>query len=336
MAIESTTRETAPVQTTAEHAARQWRLTPAYFWYVLRRWPIIPGVILVVLIITGVFAGQLAPYDENEQDLRFRNAPPRIFNTNSDYWDNAADLSQALFIPGDTGGDIKNPGNRFILGADHAGRDVLSRIIHGARISLVVTSVALFSGLILGVTIGVLSGYYGGIVDEILMRMVDIWYAVPFLLLAMVAVIIFEASLNLIIVLLILLAWSGYVRNLRGEVLSLKERDYIASARINGASTFRIIAKHLLPGLVNTIFVIASLRVGQLILAEASLSFLGAGIPGPTPAWGVLIADGREYVGSAWWQTVFPGMAIFLVVLAFNFLGDWVRDRLDPRLRQLD
>ena len=336
MAIESTTRETATVQAASEPLTRQWRFTPAYLWYVVRRWPIIPAVILAVLVITGVFADQLAPYDENENDLRFRNAPPRIFNTNSEYWDNAAELSQALFTPGDTAGAIKDPSNRYILGADHAGRDVLSRIIHGARISLVVTSVALFSGLILGVTIGVVSGYYGGIVDEILMRMVDIWYAVPFLLLAMVAVIIFEASLNLIIVLLILLAWSGYVRNLRGEVLSLKERDYVASARVNGASTFRIIAKHLLPGLVNTIFVIASLRVGQLILAEASLSFLGAGIPGPTPAWGVLIADGREYVGSAWWQTVFPGTAIFLVVLAFNFLGDWVRDRLDPRLRQLD
>ena len=201
---------------------------------------------------------------------------------------------------------------------------------------MVVTSVALFSGLILGVTIGVISGYYGGIVDEFLMRMVDVWYAVPFLLLAMVAVIIFEASLNLIIFLLILLAWSGYVRNLRGEVLSLKERDFVAAARVAGSSTFRIIFRHLLPGLINTIFVIASLRVGQLILAEASLSFIGAGIPAPTPAWGVMIAEGREYVEAAWWQTVFPGMAIFLVVLAFNFLGDWVRDRLDPQLRQLD
>ena len=308
-------------------------MTPASIWFALRRWPIIPAVILVLLVVTGVFADQLAPYDDIEQDIRFRNAPPRIFNTNSDYWDDQ-DYSQAMFRAEDSEG--KDPANRFILGADHVGRDVLSRIIFGARISLVVTSVALFSGLILGVAIGLVSGYYGGIIDEILMRMVDIWYSVPFLLLAMVAVIIFEASLNLIIALLILLAWSGYVRNLRGEVLSLKERDFIASARVAGASTLRIMFKHLLPGLVNTIFVIASLRVGQLILAEASLSFLGAGIPGPTPAWGVMIADGREYVESAWWQTVFPGTAIFLVVLAFNFLGDWIRDRLDPRLRQLD
>ena len=334
MATGTTARDTTIVQgADTAPVARGFRITPGFLWYVLRRWPIIPALIMIVLIITGVFADQLAPYDEIEQDIRFRNAPPRIFNSNSEYWD-GQDYSQAMFRAPDSEG--KDPANRFILGGDHVGRDVLSRIIHGARISLVVTSVALFSGLILGVTIGVLSGYYGGIIDEILMRMVDIWYSVPFLLLAMVAVIIFEASLNLIIVLLILLAWSGYVRNLRGEVLSLKERDFVASARVAGASTFRIIFKHLLPGLVNTIFVIASLRVGQLILAEASLSFLGAGIPGPTPAWGVMIAEGREYVENAWWQTVFPGVAIFLVVLAFNFLGDWVRDRLDPRLRQLD
>ena len=335
MATETSASPTQTVQSTvASPVARKWRVTPGGLWYALRRWPIIPSVIMIVLVVTGVFANQLAPYDDIEQDIRFRNVPPRIFNTNSEFWADK-DFSTALFSS-EEHSIGKDPGNRYILGGDHVGRDVLSRIIHGARISLVVTSVALFSGLILGVAIGVVSGYYGGVVDEILMRMVDIWYSVPFLLLAMVAVIIFEASLNLIVVLLILLAWSGYVRNLRGEVLSLKERDYVASARVAGASTLRIMSKHLIPGLVNTIFVIASLRVGQLILAEASLSFLGAGIPGPTPAWGVMIADGREYVESAWWQTVFPGTAIFLVVLAFNFLGDWVRDRLDPRLRQLD
>lgn len=304
--------------------SRGFHLSPSNVWYVLRRWPIVPGLILFVLVFTGIFADQLAPHDPIKQSLHFRNSPPRILD--SEFYTQKLASNPNLDIPS----------NRYLLGGDHVGRDVLSRIIHGARISLVVTSVALFSGLILGVSIGVLAGYYGGIVDEILMRMVDVWYSVPFLLLAMVFVIIFEASLNLIIVLLILLAWSGYVRNLRGEVLSLKQRDYIASARITGASTLRIIVRHLLPGLINTIFVIASLRVGQLILAEASLSFLGAGIPGPTPAWGVLIADGRDYVEAAWWQTVFPGIALFLVVLAFNFLGDWVRDRLDPRLRQLD
>ena len=227
MAAETTTSETGVVQDDAAPVGTKFRSTPLFLWYVIRRWPIIPGVIMFVLVVTGLFAGQLAPYDEIEQDIRFRNAPPRIFGWNEDYWA-THDFSKAMFSTEEGVG--KDPANRFILGGDHVGRDVLSRTIHGARISLVVTSVALFSGLILGVAIGVTSGYYGGIVDEILMRMVDIWYSVPFLLLAMVAVIIFGASLNLIIVLLILLAWSGYVRNLRGEVLSLKERDFVAAA----------------------------------------------------------------------------------------------------------
>ena len=304
-------------------ASNRFSFTPAGFWYALRRWPVIPFILMTALIVTGIFADQLAPADPIDQDIRYRAAPPRLLG-NAEYWAGRDRLPNAA------------PSSFYIFGGDHVGRDVLSRVIHGARVSLVVTAVALFSGLIIGVTVGVISGYYGGIVDEILMRIVDIWYSVPFLLLALVAVIIFGASLQLIVILLALLAWSGYVRNLRGEVLSLKERDYIASARVAGANTFRIIWKHLLPGLINTTFVIASLRVGQLILAEASLSFLGAGIPGPTPAWGVMIADGRDYVNTAWWQTVFPGIAISLVVLSFNFLGDWVRDRLDPRLRQLD
>ena len=324
MSTTATTEVDAPLNKVRElTSGHRFSLTPAGIWYALRRWPIIPFLIMSGLIFTGVFADQLAPADPIDQDLLYRAAPPRLFG-NSEYWDARDQLPGA------------GPTNYYILGGDHVGRDVLSRVIHGARVSLLVTSVALFSGLIIGVSVGVISGYYGGIADEILMRMVDIWYSVPFLLLALVAVIIFEASLQLIVVLLILLAWSGYVRNLRGEVLSLKERDYIASARVAGAGTLRIILRHLLPGLINTTFVIASLRVGQLILAEASLSFLGAGIPGPTPAWGVLIADGRDYVNTAWWQTVFPGIAISLVVLSFNFLGDWVRDRLDPRLRQLD
>ncbi len=324
MSTTATTEVDAPLDKVRElTSGHRFSLTPAGIWYALRRWPIIPFLIMSGLIFTGVFADQLAPADPIDQDLLYRAAPPRLFG-NSEYWDARDQLPGAA------------PTNYYILGGDHVGRDVLSRVIHGARVSLLVTSVALFSGLIIGVSVGVISGYYGGIADEILMRMVDIWYSVPFLLLALVAVIIFGASLQLIVVLLILLAWSGYVRNLRGEVLSLKERDYIASARVAGAGTIRIILRHLLPGLINTTFVIASLRVGQLILAEASLSFLGAGIPGPTPAWGVLIADGRDYVNTAWWQTVFPGIAISLVVLSFNFLGDWVRDRLDPRLRQLD
>ena len=216
------------------------------------------------------------------------------------------------------------------------GRDVFSRVVHGARISLLVTVISLSTGLTVGTMLGLVAGYMGGHVDEVVMRIVDVWYALPFLLLALVAAIVFGSSFTLVMVLLALLAWSAFVRNVRAEVLTLKERDYVALARVAGASNLRIIRKHLLPGVTNTILVIATLRVGQLILAEASLSFLGAGIPSPTPAWGLMISEGRDYAQTAWWTNVFPGSAIFLVVLSLNFLGDWLRDRLDPRLRQLD
>ena len=292
-----------------------WLTLPGRIWYLLRRWPIIPVIILIGLIVTGVFAPRIAPYDPVKQDLRLRNAPP--------IWDTG-------FY------DQKSPDKRYLLGGDHVGRDVFSRIVHGARVSLIVTSVALSSGLVIGTALGLISGYFGGNVDELIMRVVDVWFSLPFLLLAMVAVIIFGASLGLVVILLALMAWSAFVRNIRAEILTLKERDYVAVARVAGASNLRIIWRHMLPGVINTVLVIATLRVGQLILAEASLSFLGAGIPGPTPAWGVMIADGREYVQVAWWSTTFPGVAIFLVVLALNFLGDWMRDRFDPNLRQLD
>jgi peptide/nickel transport system permease protein len=168
------------------------------------------------------------------------------------------------------------------------------------------------------------------------MRLEDVWLSLPFLLIALVAAVVIGKSFGVVMGLLALLAWSAFVRNVRAEVLSLKTRDYVALARVAGAPTTRIIIRHILPGVVNTIIVIATLRVGQLILAEASLSFLGAGIPAPTPAWGLMVAEGRDYLGTGqWWISFFPGMAIFLVVMSLNFLGDWMRDRLDPRLRQL-
>ncbi len=181
------------------------------------------------------------------------------------------------------------------------------------------------STTIVGTAIGLVSGYAGGLVD--------IWQALPFLLLALVSVIIFGQSLPL---LLALLSWVGFVRIVRAQTLVLRESDYVALAKVAGASSFRIIVRHLLPGVLNSALVILTLNVGQLILAEATLSFLGAGIPPPTPAWGVMVAEGRNYLESSWWPTVFPGICIFLVVMSLNFLGDWLRDRLDPRLRQID
>ena len=212
---------------------------------------------------------------------------------------------------------------------------MLSRIIVGARISLMLTGVALISGLLVGTTLGLVAGWYGGVVDELIGRIVDMWYALPFLLIALVIAIVLGQSVVIMMGILALVAWSGFVRVIRAEVLTLKQREYIDLARVAGASDRRILLRHILPGVSSTIIVIATLNVGGLILTEATLSFLGAGIPSPTPAWGVMVAESREYLGTAWWTSFFPGFAIFLVVMSLNFIGDWMRDRYDPRLRQL-
>jgi peptide/nickel transport system permease protein len=195
--------------------------------------------------------------------------------------------------------------------------------------------VALTAGLLIGTSLGLLAGYAGGIVDEIITRIVDIWLAFPFLLLALVVAITIGASFRIVMGLMVLLAWSTFVRNVRADVLVLKESDYVMAARVAGASITRILIRHILPGTIGTITVIASLSVGSLILAEATLSFLGAGIPSPTPSWGNMVSEGRDYLQTAWWTSVFPGGALFLTVMALNFLGDWLRDRFDPRLSQL-
>jgi peptide/nickel transport system permease protein len=224
---------------------------------------------------------------------------------------------------------------RYLLGADHLGRDVLSRVIQGARISVQVVGIALVTGVLVGATMGLMAGYYGGWIDEIITRTIDMWNGLPFILIALVVSVILGTSTTVVMFLLALLAWTPFVRQVRADALVLRTRDYIASARIAGAGDFRIMLRHIFPGTVSTIMVVASLRVGGLILAEASLSFLGAGIPDPIPAWGKSVAEGRRYLATSWWISFFPGLAIFLVVMSLNFFGDWLRDRLDPRLRQL-
>ena len=276
-------------------------------WWFLRRWPVLPLIILGALIIIGVGAPWIAPNDPLDQELPLRSAKP-----------------------------FYKDGSPYLLGGDHVGRDVFSRGIYGARISLTVMVVAMSAGMLIGTTLGLVSGYAGGVVDEVITRIVDIWLGFPFLLLALVVAITIGASYTIVMFLMVLLAWSGFVRNVRADVLVLKESDYVASAKVAGASTLRILVKHILPGTVGTITVIASLSVGSLILAEATLSFLGAGIPSPTPSWGNMVSEGRDYLQTAWWTSAFPGLALFLTVMSLNFLGDWVRDRLDPKLRQLD
>jgi peptide/nickel transport system permease protein len=299
--------QTIPIRAEFEDLRRK-RSTASRVYSFLRRWPVLPAVILLVLVFTAIFAPVLAPYDPIKDSLRDSLAPP-------------------AFLEGGTA--------NHILGTDDVGRDILSRMIYGARISLMLSAVAVITGLAGGVTLGVVSGYFGGWLEEIILRVVDVWLAMPFILFALVVVSIFGKSLGIMFALLAALAWSAFVRNIRAEVLVLREMDYVQMSRVMGASSLRIMLRHILPGVVNTAIVISTLRVGQLMLAEASLSFLGAGIPEPIPAWGVMVASGRDFLGNAWWVSFFPGFAIFLVVMALNFMGDWLRDFFDPRLRQL-
>ncbi len=289
---------------------RLWRA-----WLVFRRWPIIPMFILTVMAIFAVFAPWLAPKEPLKQSLRHQYVPP--------IWATEERVEKRV-----------ESNTEYILGADNLGRDILSRIIYGARISLMVATVSLVSGILVGSTLGLIGGWYGGIIDEIIARIVDIWYALPFLLVALVVVIVLGQTLTVMMLVLALTAWSPFVRNVRAEVLSLKERDYVALARVAGASPFYIMYKHILPGVVNTIVVIATLNVGGLILAEATLTFLGAGLPSNVAAWGLMVGEGQNDLRIAWWISFWPGLAIFLTVMSLNFTGDWLRDHLDPRLRQ--
>lgn len=284
-------------------------------WYVLRRWPLVPILVVALLIFMALSAPWLAPFGQDQQNLRARQAPPIWY---TEYYEEMDRLT-----------------DRFILGADHLGRDILTRIMYGARISLAVAGISLVVGVSVGATIGMVSGFYGRIFDELMMRLVDVWNALPFLLIAILAAIVFGQSVTVLLVLLILATWAGVVRNVRAEVLTLKTRDYVAYSRVAGGSDFRIMWRHLTPGLVNTVVVLITLRVGGLILTEAGLSFLGAGVPSNIPTWGNMVSDARQYLNTAWWMAVFPGLAILLIVMSVNFIGDWLRDRWDPRLRQL-
>ena len=284
------------------------RTWSASVWYYARRWPLMPMAIVVLLAVSAVFAPLIAPYDPTQGDLNRRNIPPM--------W------------------DAEGTANH-VLGTDPLGRDILSRLVFGARISLLIAVIVLSFGAIGGTTLGLVAGYYGGQIDEVAMRFVDLTLAIPFILVALVVVIVLGQSLFVIIALLVVFSWSGFARHTRAETLQIKTMDYVAMANVAGSSTMRILYKHILPGVLNTIVIVTTLSIGGLILTESTLSFLGVGVPPPTPAWGLMVADGRTYITAAWWVTVFPGIAILVTVLSMNFLGDWLRDRWDPRLRQV-
>ena len=274
----------------------------------MRRAPWIPICIISTMIVMAVFAPWLAPWSPIDQTLPDKLLPPVWLD----------------------GGSAK-----YLLGTDAFGRDILSRLIYGARVSLIVAVLALTVGGGTGLTIGILAGYLGGAVDNVLMRLVDAAFTFPAILFALLLAVTMGQGLGTLVLAISLLLWASFARVIRGEVLALKHRDFVALARVRGCSSPRIMLTHILPNVLNTFMVLVTLNIGVVIIAEASLSFLGAGIPPPTPTWGLMISEGRGRIADAWWVSIIPGIAITLLVLSVNLFGDWLRDRLDPRLRQL-
>jgi len=271
--------------------------------------PIIPAAILVGIGLLAIFAELIAPYNPEIGTLGNRFRPP--------FWQ--------------AGGS-----DAHLLGTDHLGRDVLSRLIFGARVSMIVGLTAVLIAGVTGTILGIISGYLGGWVDQAIMRLTDTWLALPALTFAIfLAAVVGPSELN-IIVILGLVYWTRYARVIRGEVLSLKERDFVRLAVVAGCSKRTIMRKHILPNVINSAIVIATLMIGVVIISEASLSFLGVGVPPPKPAWGLMLADGKKgMMAGYWWLTVLPGCCIMLMVLSANLFGDWLRVKLDPQLRQL-
>jgi peptide/nickel transport system permease protein len=273
-----------------------------------QRLPVVPIGIIGAFVLMALLAPLLSPADPYEQSLRLRFRPP--------VWEER--------------GSWAHP-----LGTDRLGRDMLARIMYGSRVSLAVGALAVLLASAVGAAVGLVAGYYGGRVDAVLMRVTDATLSFPTILLALILAVTVGPSFTNVVIAIAVILWARYARVIRGQVLTLMALDFITQARLAGASGWRIITRHLLPNTLNTLVVLVTLQVGYVIIVEASLSFLGAGIPPPTPAWGSMIAEGRDFVTSAWWVSFLPGLAIMLVVLAFNLLGDWLRDTLDPKLRQL-
>jgi peptide/nickel transport system permease protein len=211
---------------------------------------------------------------------------------------------------------------------------VLSRLIHGTRVSLSVAALSIVIGGILGTALGIAAGYFGRAVDAFIMRLADVMIGFPLLILAILFAAVFGPTFTNVVIILVLVMWAKFARIARGETLSLKQKDFISAARVAGASPLQIIWRHIAPHLLNSVLIMASLQAAWAVILEASLSFLGAGVPPPAPSWGGMISAGREFVTTAWWLPFFPGVAITLLVLSLNLLGDWLRDHLDPRLRQ--
>ena len=275
------------------------------------KWAVISIIWLIVIINTAIFANIISPHDPNRNNIMERVAPP---------------LAQ------DKQGNIK-----YLIGSDGLGRDSFTRLLYGARVSLIVGFASVFVGGFIGISLGMLAGYYGKLTDDIIMRLADIQLAFPFILLAILFLVVLgEGLVNLILVLGIG-QWVTYARIARAQTISQKEKEYVEAAKALGESHTSIIFGSILPNILAPLIVIASFNVASVILAEASLSFLGLGVPHNIPTWGAMLAESRDHIfAKRWWLPFFPGMAILITVLAFNIIGDWLRDYLDPRLKEVE
>ena len=273
------------------------------------KWPLVALVVLLLVIFAAIFGPLISPLDPNRQDIMMRLADPLTAGRRNAF---------------------------FWLGTDGLGRDVLSRLLYGARISLLVGVAAILVGGTIGVVAGLVAGYFGGWIDDVIMRLGDIQLAFPFILLAIMFLVILGPGVLNIIIVLGIGQWVTYARIVRAQTLSLREKEYVEAARALGDSTFLIIFRTILPNIIAPLTVIASFNVAAVILSEASLSFLGLGVPPSVPTWGAMLADSRDQLmANKWWLAFFPGIAIVITVLSFNILGDWLRDFLDPRLKTM-
>lgn len=285
-----------------------WRLA-SFRSFRTEGFPLVPTLIILGFVFVALFADVIAPHDPEVGTLGDRYRPP-VFQARGT--------------------------SDHILGTDHLGRDQLSRLIFGTRVSMVVGFTAVIFAGALGTFLGILSGYLGGWVDQIIMRLTDTWLALPALSFAIFLAAVVGPSATNIVIILAAVFWTRYARVIRGEVLSLRQRDFVRLAIVAGCSKWTIMRKHILPNVMNSAIVLGTLQLGVVIVTEATLSFLGVGVPPPKPAWGLMLSDGKKgMMAGYWWLTVMPGSCIVLLVLSANLLGDWLRVKFDPQLRQL-